>query len=352
VAAPDTATTLPWSWYTDPEVLRLEEKRIFRRSWQYVGHTREVSEAESFRAIRSAPVPVLLTRDGEGTLRAFLNVCRHRGSLLLDGAGRRRTLQCGYHAWTYGLDGRLLSAPRSERESGVELDELGLVPLGIETWGPFVFVNPDRDAPPLSDLLGDLPGRLAAAGIDLDALSFHSRAESELAANWKVCAENYLECYHCPVAHPGFSAAVDVTPEAYEVEAVGSRASQYGPLRTEPAGPFDTSGEIERGQFHFVFPNTVVNVMPGRPNLSIGPIMPLAPERTYRFLDYFFAPDADTSWIEELLAFDGQVGAEDARLVERVQVGVRSGLLEEGRLLPESERLVAHFQSQVVQTLA
>ena len=111
-------------------------------------------------------------------------------------------------------------------------------------------------------------------------------------------------------------------------------------------------GEVERGQFHLLFPGTVVNVMPGRPNFSIGPIIPLAPERTYRFLDYFVAPDADDQWVEEMLAFDAQVGAEDRALVERVQAGVRSGLIDEGRLMPQSEQLVAHFQALVLDALS
>jgi len=130
------------------------------------------------------------------------------------------------------------------------------------------------------------------------------------------------------------------------------RMSQQSPPRPKPRGSYDPSGEVERGQFHFLFPGTVINVMPGRPNFSIGPIAPLAPERTYRFLDYFVVEDADEAWIEESLAFDAQVGAEDRILVERVQAGVRSGLIEEGRLMPESERLVAHFQSLVVDALA
>jgi choline monooxygenase len=128
--------------------------------------------------------------------------------------------------------------------------------------------------------------------------------------------------------------------------------SQHGPPRPEPRGSYDPSGEVERGQFHLIFPGTVVNVMPGRPNISIGPIVPLGPERTYRFLDYLVAPDADEQWIEDALAFDAQVGAEDRVLVERVHAGVRSGLLEDGRLLPRSEQLVAHFQSLVVDALA
>jgi phenylpropionate dioxygenase-like ring-hydroxylating dioxygenase large terminal subunit len=145
---------------------------------------------------------------------------------------------------------------------------------------------------------------------------------------------------------------MDVSPDAYLLELQGGRMTQHSPPRREPRGDYDPSGEVERGQFHLLFPGTVINIMPGRPNFSIGSILPLAPERTYRFLDYFFADDADEAWIEEALAFDAQVGAEDRILVERVQAGVRSGVIEEGRLMPESERLVAHFHSLVVDALA
>ena len=353
MAAVDTRT-VPWSWYTDPDVLRLEQERIFRRSWQYVGRKDEVAESGSFVATRVGDVPVVLVRDEEGTLRAFLNVCRHRGSLLCEGSGKRATLQCPYHAWTYGLDGKLVAAPRFSREGGDDADELGLLQLPLGTWGPLVFVNPDPAAGPLSAYLGDVPERIQAAGIDLDALRFLQRAESELDANWKISAENFLECYHCAVAHPGFSAVMDVSPDAYLLEMQYGRMTQYSPPRPEPRGDYDPSGEVERGQFHLVFPGTVINVMPGRPNFSIGPIFPLAPERTYRFLDYFVAEDADPEWIEESLAFDAQVGAEDKVLVERVQAGVRAGagLIGEGRLMPESEKLVAHFQALVVDALA
>jgi phenylpropionate dioxygenase-like ring-hydroxylating dioxygenase large terminal subunit len=352
VATASATRTLPWSWYSDPAVLALEQERIFRRFWQYVARADEVAEAGSFVATHAGQVPVVLVRDEHGELRAFLNVCRHRGSLVCEGAGKRATLQCPYHAWTYGLDGRLVAAPRAAREGGIETSELGLVQLRLETWGPFVFVTPDPDAAPLADYLEDVPERIAAAGVDVDSLRFHTRSESEAAANWKLCAENFLECYHCAVAHPGFSAVVDVSPDSYLLETHRWRSAQIGPPRPVPRGTYDPSGEVERGQFHLLFPNTVVNVLPGRPNLSIGPIMPLAPDRTHRFLDYFVAPDADDAWIEELLAFDAQVGDEDTRLVERVQQGVSSGLLPEGRLLPQSERLVAHFQNFVVEALA
>jgi choline monooxygenase len=351
VSAVETRT-IPWSWYTDPAVLGFEQERIFRRSWQYVGCQNEVAESGSFVATRVGDVPVVLVRDEEGALRAFLNVCRHRGSIVCEGSGKRATLQCPYHAWTYGLDGKLIAAPRFSREGGTDAAELGLVQLPLDTWGPLVFVNPDAGTAPLSEFLGDVPERVATAGIDLDALRYLRRYEYEIKANWKISAENFLECYHCPTAHPGFSAVIDVRPEAYLLEMDGGRMTQHGLPRPEPRGDYDPSGEIARGQFHFLFPGTVINVMPGRANFSIGPILPLEPERTYRFLDYFVAEDADDAWVEESLAFDAQVGAEDRVLVERVQAGVRSGLIDQGRLMPESEQLVAHFQSLLVDALA
>jgi phenylpropionate dioxygenase-like ring-hydroxylating dioxygenase large terminal subunit len=344
---PSVKATLPYSWYSDAEVLRREQERIFARSWQYACPLGRVAEPSSYAAVRAGHVPVLVVRDGDGELRGFLNICRHRGSVLVDEDGRRGTIQCPYHAWTYDLDGSLRAAPRSAREPSFDADELGLLPVAVAAWGPLVFVNPDAEAPPLPETLGGLPALLAGAGIDVDALVFHHRSESSYAANWKVCCENYLECYHCSVAHPGFSAVVDVSPDAYVLEQTSELlATQVGPLRE--AG----DGEVERGQFHFLWPNLTVNVLPGRPNLSVGPVLPDGPERTSRFLDYFFAADADPAWIEETLAFDDLVGREDTALVERVQRGVRTGLVPDGRLLSESERLVAHFDNLVRRALA
>jgi choline monooxygenase len=344
--------TLPFDWYSDPAVARLERERIFRRSWQYAGRADQVAGPGSFFTCEAGDVPIVVLRDRDGGLRAFVNVCRHRGSLVCEGEGRRETLQCPYHAWTYDLDGSLRAAPRSDREPGFDKTELGLVPVSVAAWGPFVFVNPDAEAAPLAEILGELPDLLAGAGLDLGSLRFLRRSRSQYEANWKVCCENFLECYHCQVAHPGFSKVVDVSVDAYELVESRWFSSQYGPVRAEPRGSFDPSGPIGRGQFHFVWPNLTINVMPGQPNLSIGPVLPAGSERTARFLDYFVGPDVPEEWIGEMLEFDGQVGAEDTVLVERVQKGLRGGGLAHGRLLAESERLVAHFQSLVLEALA
>jgi choline monooxygenase len=344
--------TLPFDWYSDPAVLRLERERIFARAWQYAGRADQVAEPGAFFTCDLGGVPVVVVRGKDGELRAFFNVCRHRGSLVCEGEGRRETLQCPYHAWTYDLDGSLRAAPRSDREPGFDKDGLGLVPVSVGAWGPFVFVNPDGDAAPLADTLGDLPALVAGAGLDVDGLRFLKRSTSEYEANWKVCSENFLECYHCQVAHPGFSKVVDVSVDAYVLEASPTFSTQYGPVRESWRGDFDPRGPIARGQFHFLWPNVTINLMPGHPNLSIGPIVPAGPERTTRFLDYFVGPDVEQAWIDDMLEFDDQVGREDTVLVERVQKGVRGGGVDHGHLLPESERLIAHFQGLLLDALA
>jgi phenylpropionate dioxygenase-like ring-hydroxylating dioxygenase large terminal subunit len=128
--------------------------------------------------------------------------------------------------------------------------------------------------------------------------------------------------------------------------------SQFGEARNGGGGVYDAAGEIERGQFHLLFPSTTINVMPGRGNLSIGPIIPLAPQRTHRYLDYFFAPDVTHEWVADYLALDNAVGAEDRLLVERVQRGTTPGGIEHGVLLPASERLIADFQAMLAGALA
>jgi choline monooxygenase len=328
--------TLPFAWYSDEDLLRRERDTIFSRSWQYAGRAADVAEPGSFLATDAGGVPIVVTRDEEGVLRALVNVCRHRGAVLTEGCDRRATLQCLYHAWTYGLDGALRAAPRSEREPAFDKAEWSLLPASVGTWGPFLFVNPDPAAEPLEAWLGELPSILARV-IDVDALAFHGRAEFGADANWKIVSENFLECYHCATAHPEFSDQVDVHPDRYRQEAHETFSAQYAAAKADGA----------QGQFHLLYPNTGINVFPGPANLSIGPILPNGPHRTERYLDYFFAPDVDAAWLSEFLAFDDEIGRQDTKLVESVHRGMASGMLERGRLLADAEPLVAAFQRWV-----
>src|SRR6478672_228293 len=151
--------TLPYAWYSDPEILRREQELIFRGTWQYVGHLGELQGPGTFFTTRAGGQPIVVTRARDGVLRAFLNVCRHRGFPVAEGSGARETIQCPYHAWTYGLDGSLRSAPRSEENAGFPTSELGLCRIAVDTWGPFLFVSTQRNPEPLSEALGSMPAQ-------------------------------------------------------------------------------------------------------------------------------------------------------------------------------------------------
>ena len=339
--------TLPWSWYSDPDILEREQAFIFRESWQYVGHTAMLASPGSFFPADISNVPVVITRDVDDGLHALRNVCAHRGSIVCELPGSRSTLQCPYHAWTYGLEGSLLAAPRSDREDGFDITEHSLRRLDVDRWGPFIFARAAVGGPSLVDALGDIPGRVAEI-VDVDALEFHHRATGRYRANWKVCIENYLECYHCRVAHPSFASVIETGPDDYRLVTSVSGSSQYGPIRQTWAGGFDPVGPIARSQFHLFHPNTVVSIFPGQANLSIGPVIPAGAGTTRRALDYFFGADVEESWKEDLLKLDDQVGREDLVLVESAQRGMEAAQQDRGVLLLDSESLIAHFRDYVL----
>jgi choline monooxygenase len=349
--------SLPAAWYTDPAILARELERIFRRTWQCVGRADQVARVGDFFTATVAEVPVVVVRS-EGGLGAFVNVCRHRRHEVVAGSGNRRTLQCPYHAWTYGLDGRLRAAPRSQHEPGFDPGDYPLLPAAIDTWGPFVFVNLDVGAPPLARYLGELPSIVAASGLVLDQLQFHDREEWQAEANWKVMIENFLECYHCPVQHPGFSTVVDVDEDAYSLRAHGWFSSQVAPVRRsalEGHGRrpvYDARGSVTQAQYHHLWPNFTLSINPGHPNLALDVWMPAGPERTRGCSEHWFGPDVPDAARREMIEFNHQVSREDDRLTDSVQRGLRAGLPHRGRFLTGSEHLIVHFQTLLVDALA
>jgi phenylpropionate dioxygenase-like ring-hydroxylating dioxygenase large terminal subunit len=337
--------TLPTSWYSDPEIAKLEEERIFRHGWQYGGPLEQVTEPGGFFTCRAGSTPIVVVRCRDGELRAHVNVCRHRGHEVASGCGRRETLQCPYHAWTYDLDGSLRAAPRAEREERFDPSMLGLRPASVDTWGPLVLVNPDPAAPALQSVLGDLPLQVAAHGLDIGPLVYRGRSrEQVIHANWKIVVENFLECYHCPVAHKSFSTLIDVDPDAYALETGEWTSSQYGPARSGDGAPYDLAGDDRESQFHYVWPGWTLNVLPGPAHLRVIVFEPDGSEQTRSFVDGFWAPGVSDEAIAEIDAFGAEVGREDVALVESVHRGLRSGALDHGRLLVGSERLIQHFQ--------
>lgn len=348
--------SLPSSWYTSQEITDLEIERLFRKTWQYFCRTEQVANIGDYVSGYVGGVPVVILRNADG-LAGFVNVCRHRRHEVAKGCGHTKLLQCAYHAWTYGLDGCLKGAPRAEKEGDFNTSEFSLYKVNVETWGPWVFVNCDEQSKPLHSYLGELPKLIADGGIDINSLKFESRTEWTAESNWKVMLENYLECYHCPVAHPGFSAVIDVDPDSYQLKAYPWHLSQMAPARAKgietgmkKAG-YDPRGEIQVSQYHLLWPNLTININPGHPNLSLDLWLPDGSDKARGFSEQYFGDAAPEQWKKDLIEFNIEVGKEDDDLTNSVQKGLRSGYVDRGRFLPKSENLILSFQKLLVNSL-
>jgi len=347
-----TDGVIPYRWYYDPEIFERELKLIFSREWQYVGHTGQLTGAGSFITGKLGRLPVVVVRDRSGNLNAFANVCRHRGAVIMQGSGTCQFLYCDYHGWSYSLDGELRGAAQSSDDPTFDKSKYPLTRLAVDTWGPLVFVNPDREcAKPLREWLGPIPDLLVEHGIELDALMQAVEFEAFAETNWKLYNDNTAECYHCPTTHRGLDRLHELDPKIFTRRWSGGCSLVLLPVArhvidgsdTHPKDCYDAAGPITMGQFNVVWPNLQMQVTPGRPNFGVVSIEPLGPSRCRLFGHNFFLPDEDPTWIKDVLKYYERIGDEDTRILERVQVGVTSGVYERAAKLLPNEFLVGNL---------
>jgi len=357
IAALDRGESLPSSFYTDPAITEREIQEIFRKTWQYIGPKAQLKNVGDYITGYVGEIPVVVMHNQDG-LSGFINVCRHRRHEVMKGCGNSKIMQCKYHAWTYDLNGELKAAPRADREPDFCKEDYPLLSIKVETLGPWVFANADENCKSLESYFGPLMPIIADSGIDLDNLELWSREPWESEANWKTMLENYLECYHCQVAHPGFSAAIDVDQDSYKLTPHNWFSSQVGYVRESALEGkskikiYDAKGAVRQAQYHLLWPNFTVNINPGYPNLSIDLWLPDGPNKTKGISEQYFAPGVDKKWAEDLIHFNKEVGEEDDVLTNSVQRGLLGGIPSVGRFLTNSEHLCIHFQKLLVQALA
>lgn len=341
------AQTPPAEWYTDPDMLAMEKQKVFRSTWQYAVSLDLLRLPGNYAAVDVNGIPVVLTRATGGEIRAFYNVCRHRAGLVARGYGNRRSLQCQYHGWVYGLDGRLRNAPEFEGVEEFEKEDFGLIPIRTETWGPFAFVNMDGSAPPLLEVLGKIPEE--TRGIELGSLRKVEHRDYIVNANWKVYVDNFLEGYHIPIAHPGLFKELDY--EKYRVDSFRYYSSQYAPIR--PVRKEDAGGRVftemqgdEQAFYYWIFPNFMLNIYPG--NVQINVIVPLSHDRTLTIFEWFYGdlgtPEAWNT-LQDGIAFSDQVQKEDIQICEDVWRNLGTGVYRQGRYSVKRENGVHHFHA-------
>ena len=353
------ARTLPRRVYTDPEVFAAEGRALFGRMWLCVGRAEDLPEAGSYLTQAIGGERILVVRGEDHALRAFFNVCRHRGARLVEEpCGRLRGLiGCPYHGWTYALHGRLLRAPRAE--AGFRPEDFPLAQARLETLGGFVFVNLDRAAPALGAALADLPDLTRYRLADLRRAR---RIEYTVEANWKIVAENYSECYHCALVHPQLNRISDLTSGF----AQSGASFNGGPMQLRDGfttmsmsgattlAPISGLPDADHRQVHYylVYPNLMLGLHPQY--VLVHRAWPLAPDRTRVVCEWLFpqaslaAPGFDPA---DMVEFWDLTNRQDWVLCERVQRGAASAGYVPGPYHP-SERCVHAFDKWYAKAIA
>lgn len=342
----DRAETIPAAWYTEAAVFEAERRTVFAGAWQAAGRCDQVEGPGSFFTADLAGLPVVFVRDESATLRALVNVCRHRAARVAHvSQGKASRFRCRYHGWTYDLSGKLRGTPEFDGVSQFRREDEGLPEIAVDTWGPFVWACPGKAAPPLLQWLDPLPRLMGRAG--LEAMRCVERREYELACNWKVFVDNYLDGgYHVNTIHPALSGVLDYTH--YRTEIFSHISLQTSPLRPSDGKSGDAStGKVRTGEtayYAWVFPNFMVNAYEGVMDTNL--VIPLGPDRCRVVFDFYFTPrngEDPEKFAAESIAVADRVQQEDGEICEDVQRGLASGAFDTGRYSVRREAGVYHF---------
>lgn len=344
--------TLPQRYFISADVFAEELAKIFSRQWILVGHQSEVAAPGDFFVADVLPSPsgfgttgagesLIITRDREGEVRGFYNVCRHRGTRLCEEErGHEAAIQCPYHAWTYALDGRLIGAPHMDEVKGFKREQYSLAAVNIGLWEGFIFVNLADKSMPLEKWFAALQQKFACWR--LPELQSAKRVEYDVKANWKLMFENYSECYHCPGVHPMLS---KVSPYDSAENDLTEGPFLGGFMKINKGKSLTMSGEAcaraidlehehedgERVFYYSIFPNMLLSMHPDY--VMVHQLWPQAPDRTLIICDWFFHPDAFNSDVfrpEDAIEFWDMTNKQDWHVCELSQRGIASRVYEPG----------------------
>lgn len=356
-------STLPGHHYTDPELFALEQDRIFHHTWFCAVLTADLAEAGQFRTVQAGRESVLVARGRDGGLRAFLNICRHRGARLCtaESGQVKRSFQCPYHAWTYGTDGKLIAAPNLTSMPDVDRVEHGLVPVALREWLGYAWVCLADDPPSFEEqVVGAVTARLGGAevidGYDVGALALGRRIAYDVRANWKLIIENFMECYHCATIHPELTEVLPEFADGYAAQYYVGHGAEFGPevdgFTVDGTGGFGRLAGIADDQDRRYYaitirPQVFLNLVPD--HVIVHRMFPLAVDRTLVECDWLYAPEVldaghDISRSVELFH---RVNEQDFEACERCQPAMSSRAYAAGGVLVPSEHHIAEFHDWV-----
>lgn len=342
--------------YTDAKWHDLDLKAIFSRTWQWVCHIEKLTQSGSYLATTVGATPIVIVRDRSGELRAFYNVCKHRAHELMSGSGKTRTIVCPYHAWTYDLTGALVGARQTDQMETFDKSEICLDKIQVEEFCGFVYVNLDPDAGPLAEQAPDLAEQITKWAPDVGQLTHAKRLNYDVKTNWKNVIDNFLECYHCHVAHKEFVSLVDM--DTYDVKTHGIWSSHFAEAGKSENTAYDVSeASVKEHAVWWLWPNTCLLRYPGRGNFMVFQVLPAGPDRTVETWDFFLeSTDLNEAEEESAKYIDEVLQVQDIDLVESVQRGMETPAFQQGRIIYDPERTpglsehgVHHFHGLILE---
>jgi choline monooxygenase len=325
------ASTIPAPWYTDPRIAELERLSVFSKTWQLVARLDQLKQPGEFVSTTVAGEPIVVVRGHDGVLRAFYNVCRHHAAAVVtQPCGQASHLHCPYHGWNYGLDGSLKGMPEFEGVENFDRAQNGLLPIRVESWECFAFINLDNEAVSLKDFLGGLVARVAPLGIG--DLHYFDRRTYDIHCNWKVYVDNYLDGgYHVPHLHKGLNSVLDY--KRYTIENEDRYCLQSSPMvaSTEDAAT-GAARKGDRASYFWQHPNLMINCYAGYMDTNL--VIPIDVDHCRVIFDFYFADIGDTAreYNEQSVSVGDRVQEEDLGICEDVQRGLKSRAYEAGRL--------------------
>ena len=326
------AYTIPAAWYTDPRVAHLELQSVFARNWQAVGRLAQLEKPGDYITASVANEPIVVVRGRDGKLRAFYNVCRHHAMTVMnEPCGHAEHMRCPYHGWTYNLEGELRGMTEFEGVKNFERADHGLVPVCVEPWENFVFVNLDPNATSLHDFLGSLVKLVKPLGFG--QLKFVERRSYVQNCNWKVYVDNFLDGgYHVPHMHKGLNSVLDYTN--YTIENVDRCCVQSSPVSVDAKSEASAAAtrKGDRAYYFWQYPNFMLNWYEGY--LDTNLVLPLGVDRCEVIFDFYFGDtsEANLPYVRESMGVSELVQQEDIVICDGVQRGLSSRAYQAGRL--------------------
>jgi choline monooxygenase len=326
------ASTIPSPWYVDARVADLELENVFSKTWQVIGRTDQIQKAGDFLTFTVAGEPIVAVRGSDGQLRAFYNVCRHHAAAVVtESCGHAQILHCPYHGWNYGLDGSLKGMPEFEGVKGFDRSANGLVPVKVATWEKFVLVNLDPNAEPVERFLGRIMQRMAP--LEVTKLHYVASRQYDIACNWKVFVDNYLDGgYHVPHLHKGLNSVLDY--KQYTIENEDRYCLQSSPMvSSDEDAATGATRKGDRAWYFWQYPNFMINCYAGYMDTNL--VIPVDVDHCRVIFDFYFgevATEAARKYNEESIAVGDRVQSEDLGICEAVQRGLKSRAYGAGRL--------------------